>query len=111
MPPGCRSAALAGRSPRRSRTRPGLAVRALGDRLEERLRFCLDIHHEAGLSQLLLQLGLLLAQPGDLRIPRTSRRTAPRPRAGQRTGVTGPPPLDHVTGIQALAAQHRALLT
>ena len=38
-PPWCRSSARAGRSPRRSRTRPGLGVRALGDRLQERLQF------------------------------------------------------------------------
>ena len=38
-PPGYRSSARAGRSPRRSRARPGLGVRALGDRLQERLQF------------------------------------------------------------------------
>ena len=38
-PPGCRFAARAGRSPRRSRIRPGPGVRALGDRLQERLQF------------------------------------------------------------------------
>ena len=51
-------------------------------------------------------------QPGDLHIPRIHRRTPPRPRrTRQHAGVPGPPPLDHVAGIQALAAQHRALLT
>ena len=83
-PPGCRSSGRAGRWPGRSRARPGLGVRALGDRLQERLQFCLDIHHEAGLGQLLLQLGLLFGQPGDLRITRISRRTAPRPRRPAR---------------------------
>ena len=31
-------------------------------------------------------------------------------RAGQRAGVPGPAPLDHVAGVRAFPAQHRALL-
>jgi hypothetical protein len=43
--------------------------------------------------------------------PRICHRTAAGPRrAGQDPGVPGPPPLDHMTGIQTLPAQDHALL-
>ena len=106
--PGKRAGRKASTAPRADLT----SVRADRHADRRRLQFCLDIHHEAGLSQLLLQLGLLFLQPGDLRIPRVSRRTPARPRrARQYAGVPGPPPLGHMTGVQALPAQHRALLT
>ena len=116
-----RGARRPGAGPRRQRgdrvvghgVRPRLGVLALGERLQERLQFCLHIHHEAGLGQLLLQPRLLLAQPR--RSARPADRAAGRPRgrasAGQRPGVAGPPPLHDVAGIQALPAQDRALLT
>jgi len=57
-------------------------------------------------------LALLFLQPGDLRIPRISRRPAARAaRPGQQAGIPGPPLVHDVTGIQALPAQDRAFLT
>ena len=71
-------------------------------------QFCLHLHHEAGLGQLLLQPLFLLLQPGDAVIT----YIPPRPRQpGQRARITSPTPLHDMTGIQPLAAQQRTLLT
>jgi hypothetical protein len=61
------------------------------------VQFCLHIHHEAGLGQLLLQPLLLRLELGDL----LGLRVAPLPAArspppGQRAGITSLAPLDDV---------------
>jgi hypothetical protein len=65
------------RSPRRSRRRPALGLLALGDRLQERVQFCLHLHHEAGLGRLLLQFAFFPLQAGD---PLLARILSGRPR-------------------------------
>ena len=79
-PPASRSGPPARRSPRRPRRSTSDRCPALGELLQERLQFCLDVHHEAGLGQLLLQPCLLRAQRCDLRVPGIGRRP-PRGRA------------------------------
>src|SRR5664280_2587228 len=109
--PGCPARGPGWRSRRRSRRRPAVAVRALGEQLQELLQFCLGSHHEAGLGQLLLQSGLLLVEPVDLGVPRIRPASSPRlGQRGQRAGVPGSSPVHDVAGVQAFPAQDRALL-
>ena len=64
-------------------------------------KFCLDLYHEAEVASL-LQLGLVPFQLGDLRIPRTRRRAAPRLlQPGWRPGIPRTAPLADQAGIQA----------
>ena len=49
---------------------------AAGTMYQERLKFCLDVHHEAGLGQLLTQLLVFFLQAADLRVPRVCGRAA-----------------------------------
>ena len=53
------------------------SVSALSESVSKALQFCLHIHHEAGLGQLLLQLALLGLKAGDLSAC-GSRRLRPR---------------------------------
>src|SRR3954453_23908910 len=98
------------RSRCRSWCRPRLGVPALGERLQERVQFCLHFHHEAGLGQLLLQSLPLGLQGSDLLVALVAGFTATRRRQrGRRAGVTGPPPRHDVAGVQALTAQQGTL--
>jgi hypothetical protein len=74
-------------------------------------QFCLHIHHEAGLGQLLLQLALLGHKAGDLLGLRVTARLRPRGhrQPGQRARITRLAPLHDMARVQALAAQQRPL--
>jgi len=72
----------------------------------------LDIDHEAGLGQLLFQSSFLCFQLGDPLLLPVTRRSPPRlGQTSQGPDITGPAPVHEMTGVQALTAQHRTLLT
>jgi hypothetical protein len=76
------------------------------------VQFCLDLHHEAGGGQLLLQLPFLPLQAGDLLGLRVAPAASARNRQpSQRTRIARLAPRHDVAGIQALPTQQRTLLT
>src|SRR5699024_10787537 len=95
---------------RRSRLRPGLGVRALGELLQERVHFSRDLQRGLGLGQFPGQTLVLAAEPLELDLlGRASLlRLAGQPLPGSCLGLFAP--LRDMRGVQAFAAQNRPTL-